>query len=329
VSKATRNKQLCGPDLRLASDSPAQAPARRTSFLFRAVIAIAIARLSASEKAVLVALLSFTDFETGESWPSLNSLADRAGLSRRGLVNNLKAVTNRRFVIVRKRFKGDGLSDSNLYVLNVGELERASLPGALGAPPPSAIDALGVVQPLHRGSALGAHDRDQLTQPQERAAAPAPGAAVGRNRPARRVRPESPATPSTPAHAPVTPKKIDDSSNHSPSFSTWSDHWCKEWQGCHGAKYRFAGKDGVALAGIRDHLEDDFGSFRGVVAKYLADTEEFVADKNAHSLTLLNSQLNKYMARPAADAEDSPRTPTPDELAVMFGSPLRAEDATT
>ena len=86
------------------------------------------------------------------------------------------------------------------------------------------------------------------------------------------------------------------------------DAFCNAWEARYGERYPFSGgKDGDAIAWLREQLNQDVSRFKRVLERYFADKDPFVVEKQRHSLGYLRSQLHKWIsdgpvaAKPAKD----------------------------
>lgn len=84
--------------------------------------------------------------------------------------------------------------------------------------------------------------------------------------------------------------------------------FCGLWEELYSVKYRFHGaKEGALVKGILRHINNDDHLFERIVRRYLADRDRFVTDSR-HSLGLLSSQLNKYLADPVETEAEAPKS---------------------
>jgi DNA-binding MarR family transcriptional regulator len=105
-------------------------------------------RLGPSGLAVYM-LLARCANEQGQAIPSLRYIADKIGMSRRGVINTLKKLVDEKLVAIASRTDTYGDRASNIYtLLPVGGGELSALP--------SELDARGVVNSVHGGGELSA-----------------------------------------------------------------------------------------------------------------------------------------------------------------------------
>jgi|GEM_PF-6285248 len=235
-----------------------------------------------SIKAFLYGLAAYVDWHTHECYVATDTAALAAGLGKRVMPKVIRATQTIGAVTLVRQSKG---GQTHVYRINVPALEGMnSAPGAQSPPPFN--PAPGAESPrtpcavsLHRvrqNPAPGA-DKHILTHPSTHPPIKDSAAA----RPAR-----------------VSTKAADGGGVH----AEWATLFCDGWKKRHGAKYPFAkGKDGTALAQLREKLEENTKHFRDVLDRYFADADEFVAVKARHGLALLNSQLHKYIVPPEGE----------------------------
>lgn len=96
--------------------------------------------------AVYVALLTFADLQTGECWPSLAAIAERASVSRATVARALASLEALKVVERKKRHDTTGQA-SNRYVV---VMDPATPPAALAAP----VDNLPADAPVSRTKRL-------------------------------------------------------------------------------------------------------------------------------------------------------------------------------
>lgn len=97
--------------------------------------------LTPIELSVYMVLLSHRDEHTGRAWPSFDTIARQARISRRTAIRAVRDLEARKIIRVTKRSKSSGDNDSNLYI--VARFPRAasssgvteSLPSAPLSPP--------------------------------------------------------------------------------------------------------------------------------------------------------------------------------------------------
>lgn len=121
---------------------------------FQAMTWAAQQKMSAPKKCLLYTLANYAGHD-GKLWPSYQTLADDAGLSRRTVINYMEEFEKAGIIKKVKRVTSEGDSDSNLWVICGIQYVKGSEPSA----PPSANDALPsesdappVVSELHQGS---------------------------------------------------------------------------------------------------------------------------------------------------------------------------------
>lgn len=78
---------------------------------------------SAGAKLVLVALADYADETTGECFPSLKIVAQRTGLTRRGVQLGIGKLVDAKLVTVKARQRSNGSDTSNTYVLALKPVE--------------------------------------------------------------------------------------------------------------------------------------------------------------------------------------------------------------
>lgn len=94
---------------------------------------------------------------------------------------------------------------------------------------------------------------------------------------------------------------------HAEAVRCFVDSWAERY----GGEYPFdGGKDAAAVKAILGHVGDDLDRFRAVVTRYFANSEPFFS---GHRLSLLRSQLPKFLVDAPAPARNGFRTRT-DEL---------------
>lgn len=113
-------------------------------------------RLGASEKLVYIALINRCD-KRGMCHPSLSTIARDASISRRTAVTVLGTLEDRGYIKKTRRFDGDQFT-SNVYKITTWSGSANIAPPSEELAPGSANEHLGVVQPLHRGSANGTQE---------------------------------------------------------------------------------------------------------------------------------------------------------------------------
>lgn len=77
---------------------------------------ITSSELDAIEFRILVYLISISRKDM--SFPSLNTIADNLGVSRRIVINKLKSLEEKNFILRENRVKGTGKKISNQYLIN-------------------------------------------------------------------------------------------------------------------------------------------------------------------------------------------------------------------
>lgn len=88
------------------------------------------------------------------------------------------------------------------------------------------------------------------------------------------------------------------------------------WHERYGNAYPFAGgKDGAAVGRILGACKNDLAKAKRLVSDFISDSDPFIA-KCGHSLSTLQGQLARYVARLSATTEGS-RPATPDEIAEV------------
>ncbi|TFD80534.1 helix-turn-helix domain-containing protein [Cryobacterium psychrophilum] len=75
------------------------------------------------ELSIYLVLLSHRDHKTGTAWPSFDTIAREAGMSRSKVIRTLPKLTARGLVTITQRRRGSGDNAPNLY--NVGVFKRA------------------------------------------------------------------------------------------------------------------------------------------------------------------------------------------------------------
>lgn len=105
------------------------------------------------------------------SWPSINTIADRTGYSRRAVIGAVQELEAMGLVAVQHRESERTGYDSNVYEVRGYATMGAGTPSAAGAPgvvqevhPPSAVDAPGVVNDVHHPSAAGAPEEETIEE---------------------------------------------------------------------------------------------------------------------------------------------------------------------
>lgn len=89
-------------------------------------------------------------------------------------------------------------------------------------------------------------------------------------------------------------------------------HFLEGWERTHGTGFPVRwGREGSCARDILAHFRGDLEAAKAVVDKYLADRTPFVAKEQAHSLTYLAGNLQKWVAKPM-------RQPTPQERQRTF-----------
>lgn len=121
---------------------------------FQAMTWAAQQKMPAAKKCLLYTLANYAGHD-GKLWPSYQRLADDAGMSRRTVINYMREFEQAGIIRKVKRLNKDGLSDSNVWILNIQEAFQGGespAPGSEPAAPGSESPAPGVVNELHRGS---------------------------------------------------------------------------------------------------------------------------------------------------------------------------------
>ena len=109
--------------------------------------------LPMAEKFILIALADNAN-DQFNCYPSLSTIAEKCGMSRRAVINNIDKLERKKIVIKEKRdYK------SNYYTLNLGGELNALVnqmhhQGSEPDAPPSEPDALAVVNEVHRNRQL-------------------------------------------------------------------------------------------------------------------------------------------------------------------------------
>lgn len=98
-------------------------------------------------KLVLIKLADNAN-DKGECWPSYSHIADQCEISRRSVIEHIKALEEMGFVEINRRKNGD-INSSNVFIVRIPKQAI----GSAGAALPSAGDSPGVVQEIHQGSA--------------------------------------------------------------------------------------------------------------------------------------------------------------------------------
>lgn len=127
------------------------------------------------KKLVLLCLADYTNDHEGYAWPSYDTMVDRCGASRRGIINAVNELEAEGWLRREQRTRNDGQPTSNAYWINTDRLRAAaaefdgrcseqsaprvtnSAPqgGAQNAPPSEQNAPLGV-NTVHRGGAQNA-----------------------------------------------------------------------------------------------------------------------------------------------------------------------------
>lgn len=100
--------------------------------------------LTIYEKMIYMVFCRFSDNE-GKSFPSLATLAERAGCSRRKVSETVRKLEEKNLIHKKSRMSSAGDPSSNLYFLFSAGLEGGIAQGAI----PSARGAIGVVHGVH------------------------------------------------------------------------------------------------------------------------------------------------------------------------------------
>ena len=99
-----------------------------------------------------------------------------------------------------------------------------------------------------------------------------------------------------------TPKKTKDKATN-PNHKPLVEYWMHEWDRRNGRAYAFLGaKDGTAITTILAAVGNDLDDAKRTIDAYLLDKDDFVG-KNAHSLGMLASQVNRWTPRKHAGDE--------------------------
>ena len=77
------------------------------------------AELPQNLKFLLVSLAHSANKE-GEAWPNKQTLMKMVGLSRRGLMGQLKKLADMGYLVIASRYRDNGSQTSNMYTLNLG-----------------------------------------------------------------------------------------------------------------------------------------------------------------------------------------------------------------
>lgn len=78
--------------------------------------------LDAVEFRILVYLISIQ--HKGVSYPSINTLSDKLGVSRRTIIRNLKTLEDKNFILRENRTIGTGKKTSNQYLINEDAISK-------------------------------------------------------------------------------------------------------------------------------------------------------------------------------------------------------------
>jgi hypothetical protein len=122
--------------------------------------------LDSTERLVLLILFTYTNAHTNTAWPSYQTIADRAGLKKRGTIYIVERLIKKGYIQKKEQYqkpvKGGKIEQtSNLYTLFLKprplENRGGSASNALGG---SASNALGVVHQMHPP---GASDAPELS----------------------------------------------------------------------------------------------------------------------------------------------------------------------
>lgn len=106
-------------------------------------------KLPAMQKMVLLTLANRYNDDTQECYPSIETLADESGMSKRAVIYQTEKLEQIELISVRRESDGRGLKKVNYYTLKFSSATDAHR---------SATDSLGVVQEVQKGSATDAHE---------------------------------------------------------------------------------------------------------------------------------------------------------------------------
>lgn len=153
------------------------------------------------EKLVLIAICDSADKDSGEAWPSLATIARRAGIEPRSVRRVLRRLEASGWITSEKQERANGSRRSNLYTVNLcklgegpgGRFSRSSPPDPRSSPPgpsvlpppdsrsPYAPDSRSPLEPSHNKEPYAREARGAASHalPPEKAARPAALAKAG------------------------------------------------------------------------------------------------------------------------------------------------------
>lgn len=99
--------------------------------------------LKPTPKIILLALADYAN-DSGECWPGINSLCEKAGVTRSTLKRNLQILENDSVIVRLERKRDNGSQTSNRYFLNLGGVQNGLPPGPRVDPPEPSLEQIDI-----------------------------------------------------------------------------------------------------------------------------------------------------------------------------------------